>query len=100
MGHQSESNGTPKKTLGNLREKFSEPEISATTFVATPRDLWQPSIEPVPCPTCHGGFFWRSVYGDELRCADCSPWPSTALRRDLWLIVVEDDGSYGWELVR
>lgn len=88
--------------LKKLREKFSTPETSTRKISVSEifRDETPPPlVEPDPCVTCGCPFFWRSVCDDRLHCLECTP-RHPQMYRDVWLIVVEDDGSLGWELVR
>jgi len=50
-----------------------------------------------PCPVCGCPMWWRSMYGGELLCGNCTPWPSRSLVGDYLAVVIEDDGAFGFE---
>ena len=57
----------------------------------------KPSDPPLPCLICESPTFWRSIYGGDLQCSVCEPWPATGLVAERWTLATERDGTLTWE---
>lgn len=91
-----------EKILGdeNREEKkhpiADEPEQKNIARPAGEEKNDQPAEDPMPCLECWSPTFWRSIYGGELRCAVCDPWPASGLVGERWTLLTLPGDQLAW----
>lgn len=85
--------------LNKIRNEHSTPQNTQAAVDDGCRP-GRPAEPPAPCDACQSPAFWHSVYGGDLRCSVCNPWPSLSLVRQRWAVVVmtsEPGKPLAWE---
>lgn len=87
-----------EKILGDEKTQTKKPEPEKKRDDKnTSQQNKRPAEIPSPCLECWSPTYWRSIYGGELRCAVCDPWPATSMRGEQWAVVKNVSGEWSWE---